>query len=199
VADGETMLFLHQWDVGGKRIVPIFSSLSRLADFVDKQAAYVRINAGALLSMLEASVGVVLNPGSPYSRELPPAEIQMLLDGTLFAPDTEEFVLSDGDIFLGQPADYPAELVEALQELFAEHPAVRAAYLAQMYAPESGDEPHLVIGLDVLRNFDEVVEEAVSVAGEVLAEEEFVDFIQIGRDALSDYLLGETTPFYERD
>ena len=42
-------------------------------------------------------------------------------------------------VLLSQPADYPHALVQALQSLLAEWPAVNAAYLAQMHRPASGE------------------------------------------------------------
>jgi hypothetical protein len=193
-----TALSLYSWEVDERPVIPIFSTLSRLEAFVDEEATYMRINAGALMTMLPEDVTLLLNPGSAYVRRFPPGELQMLLEGVVFAPDREALVLTDGEVFLGQPAEQPEALLAGLREVFEEQPEVRAAYLAQVYAPESDEPPHLVVGLDMLRDFDEVVEAAVVAAEEALPPGEFVDFIQIGRDALSDYLLHETWPFYER-
>ena len=198
VAAEGTALSLYSWEVDERPVIPIFSTLSRLEAFVDEEATYMRINAGALMTMLPEDVTLVLNPGSAYARRFPPGELQMLLEGVVFAPDREALVLTDGEVFLGQPAEQPEALLEGLRAVFEEHPEVRAAYVAQVYAPESDEPPHLVVGLDMLRDFDEVVEAAVVVAEEALPPDAFVDFIQIGRDALSDYLLHETWPFYER-
>lgn len=105
---------------------------------------------------------------------------------------------NEGRLLLGQPAKPPTALLAALTDLFAHRPHVRAAYLAQVYAPSSDRFPHPVIGLEVDRDLHAIQEEAGLLCRHHLKDGEFIDFIPIGSDAVSTYMKNQTTPFFVR-
>ena len=99
-------------------------------------------------------------------------------------------------ILLGQPAEYPTKLVEALKQAFSQRPTVRAAYLAHCLIPSQGTAPHTAVGLDA-DDYDSLVVELGPVVTSALAENQILDFISV-RDggAIAEYMLKETTPFH---
>ena len=99
---------------------------------------------------------------------------------------------------LGQPAQYPKELVEKLKHYFSTQENVKAAYLAQMYVPSSNEPPHPIIGIEVDGDYKQVVQGIGLITQGSLSDNNFVDNIQIGSGTISDYLVSETKPFYVR-
>ena len=99
-------------------------------------------------------------------------------------------------VLIGQPAKYPAELVAALQKLFAKNESVHAAYLAQIHDPGTGEPPHLIIGIES-DDMEKAVREAGITSQRLVGEGEFVDFIQVGGDkrSLDSYFKGQPSPF----
>ncbi|MBD3243774.1 MAG: enhanced serine sensitivity protein SseB, partial [Chitinivibrionales bacterium] len=108
-------------------------------------------------------------------------------------------VRKDTQVMLGQPAQYPRGLVDALTELFRDSGSVNRAFLAHMHDPSSGDPPHNVIGIELVDGADmaDIAEAAGLVAQEALPRSEFVDFMQVGDDdEVSGYMTRETSPFF---
>ena len=94
---------------------------------------------------------------------------------------------------LGQPREYPSAMIASLTSLLAKHGNVKAAYLALMHDPSVDEKPHLVIGIEADGDFEKVVREAGTVAGDMAA-------VRVVRSeaGLSQYFIEETKPFYER-
>ena len=124
-------------------------------------------------------------------------EIEALLDGSLFQP-AERFVAErDTQVLLGQPANYPHALVEALGRLFQRRGDVEAAYLVHFYNPETDEAPHSLVGLEVSGDWSEIAGEAGMVAERVEVPDPPVDFVQIGRSgSFDDYFHRECKPFF---
>ncbi|HOL10790.1 MAG TPA: enhanced serine sensitivity protein SseB C-terminal domain-containing protein [Bacillota bacterium] len=115
------------------------------------------------------------------------------------AQRTSEIVIEkDTQILLGQPAEYPQEMVNALSVFFREEkPEVESAYL--FLAHKEGDEkPNLLLIIDFKGEQSSVFPQIAAVANRYLAEDEYIDLVafdcDFGRDATKD-----ATPFYRRD
>lgn len=182
--------------------LPIFTSQQRLQEAVNQMGqnyGFLALRGENLFSILmQHPQPAVLNPGAAYGKELTSDEIRRISDGSILK--TEDRVVQKAtQVLLGQPAKYPTELVNALQRLFAKHPSVEAAYLAQIHDPSSGEKPHLIIGIEASGDFRKIVGEAGMTAQGVLDKEEFADFIQIGRGkgSLDSYFKKQTKPFYQ--
>ncbi len=103
-------------------------------------------------------------------------------------------------VLLGQPANYPSEMVSALTTLLAKHSAVKAAYLCLMHDPSSDEKPSIVVGFDGDKDLSEAMKEAGSVAVDTAPKGELVDFVALkkGESGISDYMYKSVKPFYER-
>jgi hypothetical protein len=63
-------------------------------------------------------------------------------DGSIFAAGEQREIQKPTQVLLGQPAVYPTRLVGAIKTLFRDRESVKAAYLAQVFMPESDATPH---------------------------------------------------------
>jgi hypothetical protein len=197
-------LSLVQWKGPEGDYIPLFTSRARLdqiASQIGGAYGFVALSGKAAFGLLaQRPMGAMLNPGLRYGKELSPSEIARLATGKLAG--AEPTVLEqDTEVMLGQPATPPTALMEALSRLFARHPAVAAAHLAQIYDPSSADPPHPIIGV-LAADFEAIVEEAALVARDVVAGAYPVDFVPLGTndvEGVHTYLLRDTKPFYERD
>jgi hypothetical protein len=192
-------LEVRQLDIEGVRHTPVFSSPARISAVVRNQVRYLAMNARALFETV-GKTPVILNPGSEYGKQFTPAEMAGVIDGSIFAPHATTVIPEDRQVLLGQPANYPTHLTDLLARYFKANKEVRAAYLAHMLDPKSGDEAHTVIGIDVDdgADFERVVGGAGMVVTDVSKEGGLVDFIRITSGGLSDYMTQETKPFYRR-
>ena len=77
----------------------------------------------------------VLNPGSDLAHQFLPEEVQRLLAGDFSPPVSTLKITEPTNIRVGQPPHYPTDLVDTLSKVFANHPVIRAAYLAQVEFP----------------------------------------------------------------
>jgi len=202
-AEGETTLQegrslrLRTIELNGKLYLPIFSSLPRLQALLQEEARYIALNA---LEFLEITRGadLVLNPGSDYGKEFTAAEVESILDGSIGRPDETYVAQKDTQVLIGQPANYPTELVEALKRLFAARKDVKRAWLAHFCNPERDEKAHTLVALDVTGDWDEVAAAVGIVAQSTPLPDPPVDLMQItGRGGVEDYFKS-VEPFYER-
>lgn len=186
------------WKRDGKTLVPAFTSLERLSESESRAASCIQLNGRALLELLAPRTTVLLNPGCPLGKELPPEELKALLDGTLFdLPDTER-VPEGTPVVVGPPPEEPRELILALRTLFAKHSGVQAAFVAQIRLPGEQELPHLLVGLLGDGDVRPVIAEASLVAKSLLKPGEPIDFLDVGADEASLRLVEKTPPFYVR-
>ena len=180
----------------------VFSSAARIAagviggDTVRHRAVNARTLFGAI-----GSQPVILNPGSAFGKKFTPEEMAQMVDGSIFAPRETLVVPDDREVMLGQPANYPTHVTDPIAAFFKTKSEVRAAYLAHMFDPESGDEAHTLIGVDIEddANFEKLMGEAAIVVGAVAQKGEVVDFCRIiPGEGVSEYMTKETKPFYRR-
>lgn len=142
---------------------------------------------------------LLMNPGADYGKEFPKEEIASIIDGSLFRP-TERFVAQkDTQVMIGQPANYPTELVAALTRLFKKTRAVKRAYVAHFFNPENDEKAHTLIAIEVTGDWASVMAGVGIVARDVPSPDPPTDFIQItGSGGVEDYFLRDCKPFYER-
>lgn len=106
----------------------------------------------------------------------------------------------DTKVRLGQPANYPHDIVEALVNYFKTNSNVKAAYLAHIFAPESQDPPHNVIGIMSDGDIGLVIKDMGEIIARFSPEGGFVDFVDVNRTGtISDYMKKDTQPFYVRE
>lgn len=177
--------------------IPVFTSNDRIFDqgVIKEEVHILQIKAADLFEMTRGAT-LVINPFSPYGKDLLPDEIGRMLDGSLM--DSKKITIQkDTQVQIGQPANYPDELIASLQKLFAERPNVSKAYLGWIYNPESDDPPHYIFSIDADGDFQSTVNEAGFTAKEFLQPSEVVDFVKFGQGTLDDYF-ERCEPFYKR-
>lgn len=118
--------------------------------------------------------------------------------------DVEEITTSAGTVMLiGQPADYPAALVELLNKYFEQSIVIRAAYLAQIQIPADGEPPHILIGIqfdgDPKAGLDAIAAELTNLTGQLETPIGPVDFKPVVGGPIDDYLITKTNPCYRRN
>ena len=193
-------LSIVNWEKNdGTPIIPFFTSLEALQRALKEESKFVALPAKSFFEMTLGSF-LVLNPSSPYGKEFFPSEIDALLKtGMNNAPQTR-VVQKETKVLLGQPANYPTEMVSALSALLAKHSAVKAAYLCLMHDPSSAEKPSLVVGFEGETDLTEAMKEAGPVAADTAPKGELVDFavLKRGEQGISDYMFQSVKPFYER-
>jgi hypothetical protein len=181
----------------GKHYLPIFSSLPRLQAVLTEPASYLRMGMRAFLEMT-AGADLVLNPGAEYGKEIIAAEAAAMLDGSIWQP-TETFVAQQPTVvMMGQPAQYPDALVQALSRLFETKPQVERAWLAHYHNPARPEPPHTLIGIELSGDPGQVFGDAGVVASNVAVPDPPVDFVRYADDGGLGNYLKETQPFYVR-
>lgn len=189
-------------DIDGVPHAAVFSSAARIGADVTRGATvrHRAVNARTLFGAIGAQP-VILNPGSAFGKTFTSEEVAQVVDGSIFAPRETLVVPDDREVMLGQPANYPAHVTDPIAAFFETKSEVRAAYLAHMFDPESGDEAHTLIGVDIEdgTNFERLMGEAAIIIGAVAQKEEVVDFCRIiAGEGVSEYMTKETKPFYRR-
>jgi len=180
--------------------IPVFTSANRIFDkgIIKEEVPFIAMKGQNLFEVAKGAT-FILNPYSDYGKELLPQELENLLNGSIFEQSNEMTIQEETEVLMGQPSEYPTELVKALSGLFKEHQNVKAAYLAIVKMDKSEKLPHLMIAIDVEGNISSVTSKAGPLAEKHIGKEEIVDFIQIENNGgISDYFLNETKPFYKR-
>jgi hypothetical protein len=190
-----TKIAVHPVQKGERSLLPIFSSLPRLQFFYKHETQFLELRTLDYLSMTRGAE-IVLNPGSDYGKEFTASEVTSILDG--WKPAKTYVAEEETQVLLGQPANYPYALTEALSRLFSTIKAVDSAYLAQFHNPDQGEPPHTLIGIKTAGDWDTLTAQAGMVLSGVEILNPPVDFVRIdGTGGLEDYLL-TTKPFYKR-
>lgn len=188
--EGQVALPIYETDE--RRYVAAFSSLRQLREFAPDNEQHARIAGRELASEWREDVWLALNPRGEPTAVVPPDQVAELAQ----RPVKEE-TGSSGRVFMGEPASEPRELLEALRAVLAQRPEVRAGYRAQALFADPGEQPRLVIGLE-LGGDDTGTFEA---AGQVAAEHADgpVDFLTVdpdGDEPMGAWMREHTEPFY---
>lgn len=122
-----------------------------------------------------------------------------LLDGTIFEPQVRHVVQKATQVLIGQPKDYPKEMVEALSRLYARSPVVKRAWVAFYHNPERDPEGGLLIALDVsdAKDMDRISGETGIVIESVPKQQKFTDLIRYENSGVAEYFTDQK-PFYQK-
>lgn len=185
---------IRMLEYDGDQFAPVFSSVQRISEVVPEDAGYLAMKGRDLLVMLRGK-NLILNPGAGVGRTFGHQEVEALLNGSMFSPQSSAEIGGPGTE-LGQPREYPQPLVDAVSKLLGKRREVNAAYLAESSIPGSNQPPRLLIGLDVSGSAEGIIEEARGVVPAGL----IVDFVALTHnadDVVSAYLRKQT-PFHKR-
>ncbi len=182
-------------DIAGVSHTAVFSSLAVLQGFIEAEHKYVSMLGRDLFTLVRGS-HVILNPGASYGKQILPAEIESILDGSAARGYATNVVKKDTPILLAQPTNFPHHLTEALSELFQAKKQVSAAYLALCSWPETGEQ-HLLIGLDPIVDWPALMRDVTSVLQKVAKPDEIIDFVRMDESGVAQHLR-KTRPFYKK-
>lgn len=193
-------LSIVNWEkADGTSFIPFFTSLEALQHALKEESKFVALPAKSFFEMTIGSF-LVLNPSLPYGKEFFPNEIHALLESGMNNVPQTRVVQKETQVLLGQPANYPSDMVSALTALLAKHSVVKAAYLCLMLDLSVSDKPSLVVGFEGDGDLTQAMKEAGSVAADTAPKGEAVDFsiLKRGERGLSAYMFKSVMPFYER-
>jgi len=196
---GEGMTIqLRNIDWNGKQCLPAFSSLTRLQAVIPYEVAYLALNTLEFMKIIQGSE-FFLNPGSEYGKEFTREEIGSLIDGSIWKTSEMHVMEKDLKVVIGEPANYPTELANALTRYFRNTKSVKRAYLAHFFNPEYDEKPHTLIAVDFVGEWDSLMAGAGMVARDVHVPDPPVDFLPMsGSVGIEDYFRNECKPFYQR-
>lgn len=183
-------------ETGDKTYLAVFSSLPRLRVFLDEETATLRVACRDLLEMT-GGAELMLNPGSDYGKEFVVEEIAALLDGSIFERE-RRVVERPTQVLLGQPANYPRGLVDALRRVYEPRPEVKAAYVAWMVHPGREESGALLVAVETAGEWDGLSAESGGVAQGFGEEYGAVDFVQLEREGALWGYFRNVRPFYRR-
>jgi hypothetical protein len=175
----------------GGQFLPVFSSRTRMQDYIKQESKYLSINGRALLELTRGAP-VTLNPASEYGKELLAGQVAQLLD-----PRAGEIRTIVGE------ANYPMALVEALTTVFAARPDIEAAWMIQVTFADRAKEPHPLVGIemDAKSGGDwPALLQAIEAAANQFAAGIVFDVQRVDRQSragMADALL-QVAPFYQR-
>lgn len=187
-------------EMDGKRYLPIFSSLTRMQDFIKEPVQYLAINALHFFNLTKGA-DVLLNPGSPFGKEFSAREIESILDGSVFNAQEAYVVEKSTQTMIGPPSEPPTELLEGLNTLFSDRlKNVICAYNAQVFNPRTDRAPRTLIAISYIGKGDKIIEECGKVAESVQVQFPPVEFIELnGTSGLESYFEGQSKPFYLKE
>ena len=181
--------------------IPIFTSTGKIFDkgVIKGDVPFIEMKGEDLFNLAKGAT-FVLNPYSDYGKELLPNEVESMINGTVLTDNHKKIVVEkETQVQLGQPANYPTNIISSLKILFASKPTVKKAYLGWIFNPSSGEPPHYIFALDIEGDTQSIINEAGFTAKQFLKPDDIIDFIQIdNKGGLSDYFVKQTKPFYER-
>jgi hypothetical protein len=181
--------------------LPVFTSTNRVFDgrVIKEPVPFMSMKGRDLFNLVKGSP-VIINPYSNYGKEILPQEIEGLLSGEIFDRLKPMVVEKDTPIQIGQPQNYPTELIKALSQFFKKKPEVKYAYIAMTRTNPNDNQPRFLIAIDIEDGeLFEVSKFAGPIAEKYLTSQEAVDFIQISDSDISNYFKNETRPFYFKE
>lgn len=204
--EGSQVSLIHFQNEKGETYLPFFLSLESLQKAIQDEQSYLRMPARGFFE-LTLGANLVLNPYSEYGKEFFPQEVEALLQGGYGSLLESYEYQEQTEVLLGQPAEYPHEMIDQLRVLLKTKPEVKMAYLAQMHDPKRDQEPTLLIGFETDQtisdeSFQRLKNQIGHVAYESLVRKRLIDLIHLddvhATSGLEHYLRQETAPFYVR-
>jgi len=190
-------LQIQNIEIEGKLYIPIFSSVPRIQAVINGEVGYLALNALEFLKIVNGS-DLVLNPGSEYGKEFTKNEVERIVSGSIWEPSQSYKVEKETKVLIGQPKNYPHELVDALTKYFKTKKEVLSAYLAHFYNPETGDPPHTLVGILATENWDEIVSSSGIIANEVEVPDSPIDFVRMDTEGGNIDYFHQIEPFYKK-
>ena len=188
----EARLSLPKIEIEGEQCIPFFSSEARLPT----GSRYIGLRVLDLLGFTKGS-HLVLNPGLTYGKLFLPNEISEILDGSIFEPKEPLTLKKGAKQLIGQPKDYPHELVNALTRFFAKEPSIEKAFLAQHFIVGTHSEPALLIAVMAPQNgFERLAASIGLISRESKKIQTSVDIIKL--EASEKGYFSNLQPFYSR-
>ncbi|HEY8584631.1 MAG TPA: enhanced serine sensitivity protein SseB C-terminal domain-containing protein [Capillimicrobium sp.] len=181
----ELPVFEHE----GERFVPVFTSVEQLQQGAPGAGRYVRASGADLASVWPAGHHLALNPGGDLSVAIGEEDVRGLA-GQGAVPD-------DAEVTIGSPAEEPQELWDRLRAWAREVPEVLAAHRALVLVHAPGEEPQLVVALDLDPSADpgRILNAG---ADELAGEAAFTLLDRDGDDPLSAWMMAQGQPLYTR-
>lgn len=200
VTGNSVSMQMHQGPRGP--YLAVFSSAERILDAAPAGTPCVGLRGEDLFRMVKPETLLVLNPWSKVLHEIVPQERAALLDGSIFSGAKEVVQPAGRPVMLGQPAERPQKLLDAVASFLGTRAEVRAAYLA-LIVSDPALPPHCVLGVQTAARggLQPLLPDLSLVVSNVLGPNELVDFIELGdkpAEPISQYLLEQTQPFYRR-
>jgi hypothetical protein len=163
-----------------------------------EEVGYLALNAIELMKITQGAE-FILNPGADFGKEFTKQEIASLIDGSIWQP-TEKYVAKEAtQVLIGQPKNYPKELVNALMRYFKTQKNVKRAFLAHFINPQRDEKAHTLIAVEFVGDWESIMAGAGIVARDVHVPDPPVDFLPMtGKDGIEDYFRRDCKPFYER-
>lgn len=191
---------VHNWKMqDGSPVIPFFSSLEVLQESIDSELSYLALPSKSLFEMTLGTT-LFLNPKSDYGKEFTPYEVEQLLNDGLNQKPIQRLIEKETEILIGQPENYPIEMVDSLIKLLTKHKNVERAYLALMQDASVDEKPHLIIGIEAHGEIEKIISEVGNVAADSASDNEAVDIFRIksNESGLSQYFNESVKPFYEK-
>jgi hypothetical protein len=182
--------------LGGELVMPAYTALQRIQQATDNRQPFVELPTLDVFRNRPQESKLVLNPSVWDGCEFRPDEIDALLAQADPAP--MRVMPTGSEVRLGHPAQSLDWLIAALSKPLKQLSAVQAAYVALIEIPSTGEPPHPVVGLHVSDGADvETVIQPLKAAVDK-ASRGVVDFVPMGDDSISAWLLANTKPFFQR-
>lgn len=191
---------IHNWKMqDGSPVIPFFSSLGMLQESIDSELSYLALPSKSLFEMTLGTT-LFLNPQSDYGKEFTPYEVEQLLNHESSQKLIQRVIEKETQVLLGQPENYPAEMINSLTKLLKKHKNVKRAYLALMHDASIDEKPHLIIGIEADGDIETIINEVGNVASDSAPDDETVDLfqIQLNESGISQYFVESSKPFYEQ-
>jgi len=196
---GSNIQIQHWEKADSSPVIPFFSSLEVLQKSINTEESYLVLPVRSLFEMTQGTT-LFLNPKSDYGKEFIPEEVAHLLSIGISQAPSQRVVEKETKVLLGQPSNYPSKMINSLTQLLKKHNNVKKAYLALMHDTSVDEKPHLIVGIEAEGDIEKVMRQAGNVAGDTAPEGEPVDLYRVknNESGVSDYLINQTKPFYEK-
>ena len=199
VPAGAKLSIVHWEKQDGTPAIPFFTSLEALQRSLKEESKFMALPAKVFFEMTRGTM-LTLNPGSSNGKDFFPNEIDTLLATGINHVGAEHVVQKQTEVLLGQPSNYPSEMVSSLTKLLANHSVVKAAYLCLSHEQESDKLPTLVVGIRGEGDVEVAMREAGSVAVDTVPLGVALAFVEVkpGEAGMSEYFIESVKPFYKR-
>lgn len=178
--------------------IPVFTSQQRIYDngSVEGEISFLRMRGADFFQMVQGA-DCALNPFSAVGKLLPADELADLLAGKLTGTGDPD---QGPQVMVGQPAEQPVALIEALGAHAATQPFIQAIYLAQLQMQDSPEPPRLLLAFLADTPDPAFLQELAPVMQDKLEGQQFVDLMLINptSDEPLNHYFQQIEPIYRR-